>query len=70
MKTPTIQRRFLSLKDAAAWVGIGRSTLLRWEAAGDFPRRMRLGPARVGWDVRDLEAWADSREVVGEEADQ
>jgi prophage regulatory protein len=63
MTAPAIQRRFLSLREAAAWVGVGRSTLLRWEAAGDFPRRVRLGPNRVGWDVRDLETWASDRKA-------
>lgn len=33
----------------------------RLEAAGDFPRRFRLGPNRVAWARRDVSAWLDAR---------
>ena len=56
--------RFLSLKRTAAWVGCSPSTVLRWERDGKFPDRRRLGPNRVGWDIRELEAWASEREPV------
>jgi prophage regulatory protein len=60
--TPTtIPRRFLSLPEVVEWAGISRSSLLRYEAQGHFPPRVRLGPGRIGWDVKDLEAWADQR---------
>jgi prophage regulatory protein len=33
----------------------------RLEAAGGFPRRFRLGPNRVGWARRDINAWLNER---------
>ena len=58
-------RRFLDLMRTAHFVGCLPSTVLRWEKACTFPRRRRLGPNRVGWDIRELEAWASEREPVG-----
>jgi prophage regulatory protein len=66
MSATAVKRRFLSLLEVAEWAGVSRSTVLRWEAAGTFPRRVRLGPNRVAWDLHALEAWADSREAAGE----
>lgn len=58
-------RRFLDLVRTAHFIGCSPSTVLRWEKAGTFPRRRRLGPNRVAWDINDLEAWAAEREPVG-----
>ena len=66
--TPT--RRFLRLPEVASSVGVSRSTILRWEASGDFPRRRRLGRNVVAWSVEDLDAWSAQREVVGGDASE
>ena len=58
-------RRFLDLVRTAHFAGCSPSTVLRWEKAGTFPRRRRLGPNRVAWDIRELEEWAAEREPVG-----
>jgi prophage regulatory protein len=62
--TPPILRRFLSLSEAAEFAGISKSTLLRYQAKGLFPKRRRLGPGRVAWDRLELEAWAENREAA------
>ena len=33
----------------------------RLEKAGRFPRRLQLGPNRVGWRLTDIEAWINER---------
>lgn len=53
--------RILRPKDAASKVGLSRAHLYRLERAGQFPRRIRLGPASVGWIEDDLEEWIRSR---------
>ena len=58
----TIQRQFYPLPATAEFSGISKSTVLRYEKAGLFPKRKRLGPGRVGWDIRELQAWVDARE--------
>ena len=68
----SVEQRYFSLAEVARWVGISRSSVLRWEESGDFPPRRRLGPNRVGWDREELLAWAESREpvVMKDEANQ
>jgi prophage regulatory protein len=31
--------------------------ILRLEKKGKFPRRIRIGPRRVGWYLAEIEAW-------------
>jgi len=33
----------------------------RLEAAGQFPKRVRLGACRVAWLAEEVEAWIDER---------
>ena len=40
---------------------VSRSTLWRWESNGDFPKRRKLGPRRVGWLRSDIDEWLQSR---------
>ncbi len=35
--------------------------LRRLEAAGKFPRRVRLGPNRIGWVRQEIEQWLATR---------
>ncbi|MFC1660333.1 helix-turn-helix transcriptional regulator [Gemmatimonadota bacterium] len=59
-----IRKRFLNLREVAEFCGVSRSSVLRWEQDGLFPARRRLGPARVGWDLEELEEWAAARQPV------
>jgi predicted DNA-binding transcriptional regulator AlpA len=47
------------LKDLG--ITLSNSSLLRAEARGSFPRRLRLSPATVCWDRAEVYAWLDSR---------
>lgn len=49
------------LADVMAIVGISRPTIDRLEAAGNFPKRIRLGRAAVGWDLNEVRAWLEQR---------
>lgn len=44
--------------------GISRSTVDRWEAKGEFPKRINLGSNIVGWYLKDIELWIESRPYV------
>ena len=35
--------------------------IARLEAAGDFPRRVKLGACRVAWLAAELQDWIDER---------
>ena len=35
----------------------------RKEKAGTFPKRIRLGPNRVGWSLHEVLGWIDARKA-------
>lgn len=59
-----IHKILLSRADLKA-LGIwqSNSTLLRLEADGRFPRRLRLASASVCWDRDELMAWIEARKA-------
>lgn len=40
---------------------VSNSTLLRWEARGRFPRRVRLAGTSVAWLLNEIEQWLSER---------
>lgn len=59
----------LSLRQVRTLVLYSSSQIYRLIAAGDFPDRIRLGPARVGWRTSDIVAWLGSRPFGSAAAD-
>lgn len=51
----------LPLKKVQELVGYSASHIYRMVAAGTFPDRVRLGPARVGWRTSAIADWINSR---------
>lgn len=51
----------LNLKQVRELVLYSSSQIYRLIALGEFPDRIRLGPARVGWRTSDIVAWLKSR---------
>ncbi|WP_323786533.1 helix-turn-helix transcriptional regulator [Thalassovita sp.] len=58
-------RKTLATRDDLKRLGINVSntTLLRWEARGRFPRRIRMAGTSVAWFVSDLEGWLAERDA-------
>lgn len=42
-------------------VGMSEATIRRAVRRGDFPEPVRLGPRAIGWHVREIEQWEQSR---------
>ena len=42
-------------------IGVSNSTLLRWEHAGRFPRRIRMANTRVAWLRSEIDCWLEER---------
>jgi prophage regulatory protein len=38
-------------------IRVSNSSLLRWEATGRFPRRIRLGGTSVAWLAEEVASW-------------
>ena len=49
--------RIVRVAEAARQMGVYRSTLWRWVAAGLMPAPLKLGPAARGWRAGELEQW-------------
>jgi prophage regulatory protein len=56
--TPT---KIISQKELAIRVPYSPVQIWRLEKAGKFPRRLKLGPNRVGWVEDEVEAWLRQR---------
>ena len=60
-----LPERIVSRREVMDMLGISHMTLRRWEKAGRFPGRIRIGPekGRVGWRLSQILAWLDAREA-------
>lgn len=56
--------KFLRRHAVEELTGLSYVTLWRYERAGDFPARRRLGPNSVAWVEHEVESWIKSRQVV------
>lgn len=56
-------RKLVSKKELKSIYGVPYSFahIARLEAAGQFPKRMKLGACRVAWVAEEVEAWIDER---------
>jgi len=53
--------KILSPKEVVKLTGLSRVTLWRLERGDQFPKRVNLTPARVGWPEDEVEEWLESR---------
>jgi prophage regulatory protein len=59
--TSAIPTRIITQKELASRVPYSASQIRRLEKSGAFPRRIQLGPNRVGWNEEEIEAWLRQR---------
>ncbi len=53
--------RILSKRQLKALVLYSSQHIARLEAAGQFPKRVQLGPNRVGWVEAEVLEWLEQR---------
>jgi prophage regulatory protein len=53
--------RMIRLAEVLSVAGCSEATLWRWERAGLFPRRRRIGLRAVAWDSEEVEEWRRTR---------
>jgi len=61
------QTRFMRKPEVRAMVAISLSTIRRMEKAGQFPKRVKLSKAAVGWLEADVLEWMRTRSSKAEE---
>jgi predicted DNA-binding transcriptional regulator AlpA len=52
-----IHPKFSKIDPVSSQVGMGKSTILAWEAAGKFPRAVRLSATIRVWLQEDIDKW-------------
>ncbi|MDR3449665.1 MAG: AlpA family phage regulatory protein [Alphaproteobacteria bacterium] len=62
--SPAYKPGALNIDAAAHYVALSVTGIRRMIATGSFPKPRELSPQRVGWLVRELDAWLDSRTVA------
>lgn len=65
MMVSTINLRpiYINLDTTAGMVALSVTTLQTLVRKGEFPKPRQLSGGRVGWLVREVEAWAEARQV-------
>ena len=63
MTTVALKPAYLDKPAVCAFVSVKETTIDELMRKGDFPKPRVLSARRVGWLVRELEAWAESRPV-------
>ena len=56
-QNPSPSPRFIRLDAVANRTGMGRSTILAWEATARFPRAVRLSTTLRVWLEADVDEW-------------
>lgn len=62
---PVPGKQLLRMPDVRRKTRLGRTTIYRLEAAGLFPRRLKLGLSAVAWDADEIDQWIASRARSG-----
>ncbi|NOX84053.1 MAG: AlpA family transcriptional regulator [Alphaproteobacteria bacterium] len=53
--------RIIDLLEVRKRVVYSKNHIYRLMRAGEFPRQVRLGPARVGWVEDEIDEWIEQR---------
>lgn len=58
-----VKRIYVDLPEVASLVTLATATIQRLVRENGFPRPRQLSANRVGWLLREVEAWAEERPV-------
>lgn len=49
--------KFIDIQTVCDKISIGKTTLLEWEAVGNFPKAVRLSPHKRVWLEHQVDDW-------------
>jgi prophage regulatory protein len=61
-------KRLVRFPEVKERTGLSRGTIWRYETAGLFPRRLRIGANTIAWLEADLDAWIEGHMKKGASA--
>lgn len=56
--------RIIDKKELKHFIPYSDVHIQRLEKSGDFPKRIKLGPNRVGWSLQEICEWIEQRKVA------
>ena len=59
--------RIISSRELREMVSYSNMQVWRMERDGRFPKRIKLGPGRVGWSLREVQDWIAERKAERDE---
>ncbi|MBD9665264.1 AlpA family transcriptional regulator [Variovorax sp. VRV01] len=65
---PLLFRRTIRRHELHQIVPLAETTVYEMEQRGEFPRRFRLTPRCVVWDLEEVEAWIEERKQASHAA--
>lgn len=63
MKLPALKPAYLDRESVAQFISVSVDTIERMVQKGTFPKPRQITDKRVGWLVREVDEWAESRPV-------
>lgn len=63
VSTINLRPIYINLENTATMVALSITTVQTLVRKGEFPKPRQLSGGRVGWLVREVEAWAEARPV-------
>ncbi|HBP1854969.1 AlpA family transcriptional regulator [Pseudomonas aeruginosa] len=67
--SPLPFRRTIRRRELHQIVPLAETTIYEMEQRGEFPRRFRLTPRCVVWDLEEVEAWIEGRKQASRSAE-
>lgn len=61
MNIPRLPAKMVFSKDLHAYTGFSLRWIYALEQRGEFPKRIKLGPRRFGWDAAEVAEWQSRR---------
>mgnify|MGYP002631279954 FL=1 len=52
--------RLIREEECEKITGLSRTTRWRYEKAGTFPKRRRVGPSIIGWRLSEINEWLNA----------
>jgi len=56
--------RIMKTKEVCKAVGLSRTTIWRLENEGNFPKRRKITPAKIGWIESEINEWIGTRPIA------
>lgn len=61
-----MNEKILSEHEVRALTGSSKTARFYWERAGKFPKKIKLGPRKIGWSLIEVKNWIEEKKSLRE----